>query len=75
MKIYFAYPYSSWEGGINENTNGFIRSYLPKGTNFNEIDLKQLLNIQEKLNNRSRKIIDYKIPKEMMGIELKFVAY
>jgi IS30 family transposase len=74
MKIYFAHPYSSWERGTNENTNGLIRRYLPKGTNFNEINLKQLMNIQEKLNNRPRKIIGYKTPKEMMENELKLVA-
>ncbi|MCG1037821.1 IS30 family transposase [Polaribacter sargassicola] len=74
MKIYFAHPYSSWERGTNENTNGLIRRYLPKGTNFNEIDIKQLQNIQQKLNNRPRKIIGYKTPKEMMDLELKFVA-
>ena len=74
MKIYFAHPYSSWERGTNENTNGLIRRYLPKGTNFNEIDIKQIQNIQQKLNNRPRKIIGYKTPKEMMDIELKFVA-
>ncbi|MEI6866487.1 MAG: IS30 family transposase, partial [Flavicella sp.] len=68
------HPYSSWERGTNENTNGLIRRYLPKGTNFNEIDLKQLQIIQEKLNNRPRKIIEYKTPKEMMDIELKIVA-
>ncbi len=74
MKIYFAHPYSSWERGTNENTNGLIRRYLPKGTNFNEINEKQLQIIQEKLNNRPRKIIGYKTPNEMMNIELKFVA-
>lgn len=74
MKIYFAHPYSSWERGTNENTNGLIRRYLPKGTNFNEIQLNQLQIIQEKLNNRPRKIIGYKTPKEMMDLELKFAA-
>jgi len=74
MKIYFAHPYSSWERGTNENTNGLIRRHLPKGTDFNQISRKQLLNIQEKLNNRPRKIIGYKTPKEMMDNELKFVA-
>lgn len=74
MKIFFAHPYSSWERGTNENTNGLIRRYLPKGTDFNEISEKQLLVIQEKLNNRPRKIIGYKTPNEMMDIELKNVA-
>ncbi|CAM1346776.1 IS30 family transposase [Tenacibaculum insulae] len=74
MKIYFAHPYSSWERGTNENTNGLIRRYLPKGTDFNLINKKQLMIIQEKLNNRPRKIIGYKTPKEIIDSELKFVA-
>ncbi|WP_255555923.1 IS30 family transposase [Tenacibaculum sp. AHE14PA] len=74
VKIYFAHPYSSWEIGTNENTNGLIRRYLPKGTDFNLINKKQLMIIQEKLNNRPRKIIGYKTPKEIIDSELKFVA-
>jgi IS30 family transposase len=74
MKIYFAHPYSSWERGTNENTNGLIRRYLPKRTDFNEISEKQLQIIQDKLNNRPRKIIGYKTPQEMMDLELKHVA-
>ncbi|MDT0644958.1 IS30 family transposase [Zunongwangia sp. F363] len=71
MKIYFAHPYSSWERGTNENTNGLIRRYLPKGTNFNNIDEKQLKIIQDKLNNRPRKILGFKTPQEMMDLERK----
>jgi IS30 family transposase len=71
MPIYFAHPYSSWERGTNENTNGLIRRYLPKGTNFNNIDTKQLQIIQDKLNNRPRKILGYKTPLEMMNLERK----
>ena len=74
MKIYFAHPYSSWERGTNENTNGLIRRYLPKGTDFNLIDKKMIAEIQEKLNNRPRKIIGFKTPKEIMESELNFVA-
>ncbi|PKQ45370.1 IS30 family transposase [Confluentibacter flavum] len=74
MKIFVAHPYSSWERGTNENTNGLIRRYLPKGTDFNQIDEKLLMKIQEKLNNRPRKIIGYKTPKEIMYFELKNVA-
>ena len=57
MKIYFTYPYSSRERGINKNTKGLIRRHFPKETNFNEIDLKKLQTIQEKLNNEPRTII------------------
>lgn len=74
VKIYFAHPYSSWERGTNENTNGLIRRYLPKGTDFNQIDEKLLITIQDKLNNRPLKIIGYKTPKEIMDFELKNVA-
>lgn len=74
MKIYFAHPYSSWERGTNENTNGLIRRYLPKGTDFKTINETQLQIIQEKLNNRPRKIIGFKTPAEMMDFEQKFVA-
>ena len=74
VKIYFAHPYSSWERGTNENTNGLIRRYLPKGTDFNKIPLKELLIIQEKLNNRPRKIIGFKTPKEIIDFELKSVT-
>lgn len=74
MKIYFAHPYSSWERGTNENTNGLIRRYLPKGTNFKKIDQKSLEIIAQKLNNRPRKIINYNTPTEIINSELKKVA-
>lgn len=74
MKIYFAHPYSSWERGTNENTNGLIRRYLPKGTDFTKISEKTLYNIQHKLNNRPRKIIAYKTPNEILNFELNVVA-
>ena len=74
MDIYFAHPYSSWEIGTNENTNGLIRRYFPKGTNFNEINEKYLQVIQNKLNNRPRKIISFNTPQEIIDFELKNVA-
>lgn len=74
MKIYFAHPYSSWERGTNENTNGIIRRDFPKGTDFNLIDEKQLLKLQHKLNDKPRKIIGYKTPKQALESELKNVA-
>lgn len=69
MQVYFAHPYSSWERGTNENTNGLIRRYFPKGTNFNEVTERQLKQVQNNLNNRPRKILGYKTPSEVMEIE------
>ena len=64
IKCYFAHPYSSWERGTNENTNGLIRWYLPKGTDFNTITKKQIKKIESLLNNRPRKCLGFKTPLE-----------
>lgn len=64
-KVYFAHPYSSWERGINENTNGLIRQYFPKGTDFNALDKGDIQNVMDKLNNRPRKTRNYKTPNEI----------
>jgi len=69
MQVYFAHPYSSWERGTNENTNGLIRRYFPKGTNFNDISEVKLKTVQEKLNNRPRKVLKFKTPHEVMALE------
>ena len=70
MDIYFANPYSSWERGTNENTNGLIRRFFPKGTDFNKITIEQLKQAQYALNNRPRKILGYKTPNEIMNQEI-----
>ena len=70
MDIYFANPYSSWERGTNENTNGLIRRFFPKGTDFNKITFEQLKQAQFALNNRPRKILGYKTPYEIMTQEI-----
>ena len=62
---YFAHPYHSWERGLNENHNGLIRQYLPKGMELNNISHGQVVAIQEKLNNRPRKTLGYKTPNEV----------
>ena len=69
MQVYFAHPYSAWERGTNENTNGLIRRYFPKGTDFNNVTEDQLKTVQDKLNNRPRKILGYKTPEELMALE------
>ncbi|WP_121667033.1 IS30 family transposase [Mesonia aquimarina] len=68
IKVYFADPYASWQRGTNENTNGLIRRYFPKGTDFNKVTAKQMKYIQDKLNNRPRKIINYKTPNEIFKL-------
>lgn len=67
MKVYFAKPYSSWERGTNENTNGLIRRSLPKGTNFLNVSNKQLEKIVNLLNHRPRKCLKYRTPFEVFN--------
>lgn len=62
--VYFAKPYHSWERGANENTNGLIRQYFPKGTDFTQITHEQVMRVQNILNSRPRKRLGYLTPKE-----------
>lgn len=62
---YFAKPYSSWQRGVNENTNGLIRQYFPKDTDFNQVTQARLTAVQEQLNNRPRKTLGFKTPNEL----------
>lgn len=61
-KIYFAHPYCSWERGLNENTNGLIRQYFPKGSRFEDITDEQVDFVMHRLNHRPRKGLNYKTP-------------
>lgn len=63
--VYFAHPYSSWERGINENTNGLLRRYFPKGTDFMLLSLDEIEKAVDKLNHRPRKSRGYKTPHEL----------
>jgi transposase, IS30 family len=65
MTIYFAYPYHSWERGTNENTNGLLRQYFPKSMDFNLITPKELADVVKRLNNRPRKRLKFKSPKQL----------
>jgi IS30 family transposase len=64
-KVYFAHPYSSWERGTNENTNGLLRQYFPKDTNFLKISHQQLAAAVKQLNNRPRKCLNWRTPSEL----------
>jgi IS30 family transposase len=65
--FYFAHPYSSWERGLNENTNGLIRQYLKKGSDFSILNEEDLELIMNKLNNRPRKDLNYSTPNEIFA--------
>jgi len=70
MPVYFAHPYSSWERGSNENTNGLIRRFYPKKTDFNKKTKMDNKFLQDILNNRPRKVLGFYTPNEMMEKEL-----
>ena len=61
-EVYFAHPYSSWERGLNENTNGLIRQYFTKGSSFENIMDAQVEGVMDKLNHRPRKTLNYRTP-------------
>lgn len=65
-QCYFAAPYHSWERGLNEHTNGLIRQYLPKSMDFKDVTDDEIQVIEDRLNNRPRKILGYKTPMEVM---------
>lgn len=64
INFYFCKPYHSWERGANENTNGLIRQYIPKGTDFSGVTNKEIKRIENILNNRPRKRLGYLTPNE-----------
>lgn len=70
MDVYFAPPYSPWERGLNENVNGLIRRFFPKGTDFNLIPEWKLAKVQNLLNERPKKNLGFKTPKEVFISEM-----
>ena len=65
LAVYFAHPYSSWERGTNENTNGLLRQYVPKKLDFSQLTDWQLASYVWQLNNRPRKCLNYRTPAEV----------
>lgn len=64
IKVYFAHKASPWERGTNENTNGLLRQFFPKGTDFNKVSLKELRYAERLMNGRPRKTLGWKSPEE-----------
>ena len=65
LKVYFADPYSAWQRGTNENTNGLLRQYFPKGSDLSILTHTEVQRVEDKLNSRPRKILGYKTPSEV----------
>ena len=70
VKCYFASPYHSWERGLNEHTNGLVRQYFPKGSDFSTRPNDDILFVEDQLNDRPRKVLGYPTPRgAFMGIK------
>lgn len=71
--VYFAHPYCSWERGTNENTNGLVRQYFSKRTTLLDVDDQAAYEVSEKLNNRPRKVLGWKSPREaFFGLSVSY---
>jgi IS30 family transposase len=66
IKVYVAHPRSPWERGTNENTNGLVREFFPKGTDFRIVTDEEVTYVQELLNSRPRKTLDWATPSEVL---------
>ena len=66
LAIYFARPYAAWQRGTNENTNGLVRRYVPKGTDFTAISHRAVAAIQSSMNDRPRKRLGHRTPREVL---------
>ena len=67
VKVYFAHPRSPWERGTNENTNGLIRQFFPKGTEFNKVSRYEVKKVQDLLNGRPRAALNFQKPYEVFN--------
>jgi IS30 family transposase len=69
--FYFAHPFAAWERGTNENTNGLVRQYFPKGSDFSKITESDIQRVTARLNNRPRKRLNYRTPQRVFFKEQK----
>ncbi len=64
IKVYFCHPYSSWERGLSENTNRLVRQYFPKGKDFRKVSRSTVWKVEQELNNRPQKLLNWKSPND-----------
>jgi transposase, IS30 family len=70
LAVYFAEPYKAWQRGANENANGLLRQYFPKGTDFKRIPAREVARVQQLLNQRPRRRLQYRTPSEIIAKQL-----
>jgi IS30 family transposase len=70
LEVYFADPYVSWQRGTNENTNGLLRQYFPKRTDFTKVSHREVARVEQLLNERPRRRLGYRTPAEILASRL-----
>jgi IS30 family transposase len=71
LQVFYAHPYHSWERGANENANGLLREYFPKGTDFGMISDEEIAVVELRINSRPRKRLGWKTPLEVWSVALR----
>jgi IS30 family transposase len=73
IEVYFAKPYAAWQRGTNENTNGLLRQFFPKGTDFTRISHHEVARVEKLLNERPRRRLGYRTPREVLAPKLRCI--